>query len=128
MVLSSNFVADSALGANFKNSISLAGKSVAGATISATTASIALRGIPSNLAVSGDCTSTIPYFSLMAFRPRLPSDPMPERMTPMLLPLRSSAIERKKTSMGKWRMRDWDRSNKCNIPPFVDMTLFGGII
>jgi hypothetical protein len=54
------------------------------ATMSASPASIALRGMESNLAVAGSCTSTTPAFSLMARRPIVPSEPMPERITPTL--------------------------------------------
>ena len=45
---------------------------------------MALLGMLSNLAEAGSCTSTTPAFSLMARSPIVPSEPMPERMTPML--------------------------------------------
>jgi hypothetical protein len=61
-----------------------AGNSSTGATMSASPASMALRGMESNLADTGSCTSTTPAFSLMARRPSVPSEPMPERITPML--------------------------------------------
>src|SRR6266581_2172715 len=54
----------------------LPGRSLTGATISASPASIALRGMPSNLAVAGSCTSTTPAFSLMARNPSVPSEPV----------------------------------------------------
>ena len=87
-------------GINWRKWISLAGNSSTGATMSAITAFTALRGILSNFAVSGSCTSTIPFFSLMALIPRLPSDPIPERITPILFSFLSSAKERKKISIG----------------------------
>ena len=42
---------------------------------------IALRGMPSYSASSGSCAMTSPPFSLTAFSPRLPSAPVPERIT-----------------------------------------------
>ena len=51
--------------------------------------SIALRGMLSNFAVAGSCTITIPFFSLIARIPRLPSEPMPERMRAYCLVLYS---------------------------------------
>ncbi len=72
------------------------GSSSAAATTSASPASIALRGMPSNLAEAGVWTNTAPAFSLIARRPRVPSEPIPERMTPMLRSCWSSARARKK--------------------------------
>jgi len=57
---------------------------------------MALLGMPSNLALPSACTNEAPAFSLMARRPRVPSVPMPERMTPMALSCWSAARERKK--------------------------------
>jgi len=74
----------------------LPGNSSTRATMSANPASTALRGMASNLAVAGSCTSATPAFSLMARRPSVPSEPMPERITPMLCSCRSCARERRK--------------------------------
>ena len=52
--------------------------------MSASPASTALRGIESNFAVVGSCTSTTPACSLIARKPSVPSEPMPDKMTPML--------------------------------------------
>ena len=84
-----------------RKSMSLAGNSLAGATISTSTESMALRGMLSNFAVAGSCTITVPFFSFMARSPILPSEPMPERMTPTPSSFRSSASERKKKSIGR---------------------------
>jgi len=62
---------------------------------------IAFLGIPSKAASSGSCAMTRPPFSLMAFRPRLPSAPVPERITQMASSPYSSANERSKKSKGK---------------------------
>ena len=56
----------------------LPGSSSTGATTSARPASIALRGMPSNLADVGACTNAAPAFSLIARSPSVPSEPMPE--------------------------------------------------
>ena len=42
---------------------------------------IAFLGIPSNLALSGDCTMMTPFLSLMERMPFVPSDPVPDRIT-----------------------------------------------
>ena len=75
----------------------LPGSSSAGATRSASPASMALLGMLSNLAEAGSCTSANPAFSLMARSPIVPSEPMPERMTPMLciLPVLGQGAEEK---------------------------------
>ncbi len=94
----------------------LPGSSSAGATTSASPASMALRGMPSNLAEAGACTKTTPAFSLMARRPSVPSEPMPERMTPMLLSCWSSARERKKKSIGRRSPRGAAGSKQVQRP------------
>ena len=98
-----------------------------GATISASPESIALRGMPSNFAVAGSCTNTTPPFSLMARNPSVPSEPMPERITPMLCSCRSCARERRKKSIGKRSPRGDAGSSRCSTPCRMDMSLFGGI-
>lgn len=45
---------------------------------------MALLGMPSKRAVSGSWTTTMPPAPLMALIPRVPSLPVPERITPML--------------------------------------------
>ena len=42
---------------------------------------MALRGIPSNLALSGDCTMITPFLSLIERIPFVPSEPVPDRIT-----------------------------------------------
>ncbi len=105
----------------------LPGSSSAGATTSASPASMALRGMPSNLADSGAWTKTTPAFSLIARRPSVPSEPIPERMTPMLLSCQSSARERKKKSIGRRSPRGAAGSSRCSVPWRMDMSLLGGI-
>ena len=103
----------------------LPGSSSTGATTSASPASIALRGMPSNLAEPSACTNAAPAFSLMARRPSVPSEPMPERMTPMLRSCWSSASERKKKSIGRFRPRGDACGRRCSAPCRSDMSLFG---
>ena len=45
---------------------------------------IALCGIPSNLAEWGSCAKVTPSSALMAFSPSVPSEPVPDKMTPMV--------------------------------------------
>ncbi len=51
-------------------------------TKSTTPAAIALRGMLSKVALSS-CANVIPPSALIASRPMVPSDALPERMTPM---------------------------------------------
>ena len=90
--------------------------SSAGATTSTNPVSIALLGMPSNLAVSGSCTNTAPSLSLIVRNPDLPSDPMPERITTILSSFLSAAKERKKQSIGNCKPSGLTRSNKSSIP------------
>ena len=62
---------------------------------------IALRGMPSYSASLGSCAMTSPPFSLTAFSPRLPSLPVPERITQIARSPSSSASERRKKSNGR---------------------------
>ena len=88
---------------------------------------MALRGILSNFAVAGSCTITIPFFSFKAQIPALPSEPMPERMTPIPCSCRSSASERKKKSIGRRSPLASIGSNSWSTPFNIDILLFGGI-
>lgn len=83
--------------------------------------------MPSNLAEAGACTKTTPAFSLMARRPSVPSEPIPDRMTPMLRVSQSSARERKKKSIGRRKPRGAAGSSRCSTPCRIDMSLLGGI-
>ena len=47
---------------------------------------MALRGMLSNLADVSACTKVVPAFSLIARRPSVPSDPIPESTTPSCAP------------------------------------------
>ena len=77
---------------------------------------MALLGMASNLAEAGSCTITTPPFSLMAFRPSVPSLPMPERMTPTPNSRWSSARERKKKSIGSRSPRGADGLEQVQLP------------
>ena len=46
-------------------------------------ASMALFGIPGKLAEASSCASVMPPASLIERKPRVPSEPVPERTTPM---------------------------------------------
>ena len=86
---------------------------------------MALRGMPSNLAESSACTKTAPAFSLIERRPSVPSEPMPERITAMPRACWSSASERKKKSMGKFRPRGETCGKRWSIPCSSDIVLAG---
>ena len=57
---------------------------------------MALCGIPAYRADASSCTITIPATALISLSPSVPSDPLPDRITPMARSLRSRASERKK--------------------------------
>lgn len=59
-----------------------------------------LRGMPSNLALSGAWAITRPPCSFTALTPLVPSVPVPERTATMECSRRASAREAKKMSMG----------------------------
>jgi hypothetical protein len=50
---------------------------------SAAPAAIALAGMAGHAAVFGSCAKVTPASALIAFRPSVPSEPLPERITPM---------------------------------------------
>ena len=49
-------------------------------TMSTKPVAIALRGMPSNFALSGDWTMMTPFCSLMERIPFVPSEPVPDKM------------------------------------------------
>jgi putative SOS response-associated peptidase YedK len=55
----------------------------------------------------------IPPAFLIACIPFVPSDPLPERITPMTFGPLFSASERKKVSMGRWGLSAGSRLLKC---------------
>jgi len=95
--------------------------------MSASPAPMALLGMLSNLAERGSCTRATPIFSLMARSPIVPSDPMPDRITPILHSSRSEASERKKKSIGRRRPRGVVGSKRCSTPCRMDISLLGGM-
>jgi hypothetical protein len=72
-------------------------------TVSTAPDEMALRGMPSYCAVFGSCANVTPPAALMACRPFVPSDAIPERTTPIALSVLSWASESKKKSMGRCR-------------------------
>ena len=114
-------------GVCLSSSRSFEGNSFAGAIISTGTELMALVGMLLNFAFEGSCTITIPFFSLMARMPRLPSDPIPERIIPILCSFRSSARECRKKSIGKRCPLSSTGLNRRNTPFDIDIVLFGGI-
>ena len=58
-------------------------------------AAMALRGMPSYLAVES-WAKVIPPSAFTACRPRVPSEPVPDRMTPMACAFWSAASDRRK--------------------------------
>jgi hypothetical protein len=72
--------------------------------------------MPSNCALSGFCTSTMPPFATMYFRPSVPSEPLPESTTPMARSFWSSPSDRKKWSIGRRRPRGSGGTSKRSTP------------
>ena len=77
----------------------------------------ALSGMDLCWADSGSCAKAMPPCALMAFMPCVPSEAVPERMTPIALLPRSSASERKKWSMGRFLRAIWIARCKRQTPP-----------
>ena len=84
-----------------------------------------LRGIPSNLALSGSWAMTRPPCSLTALTPLVPSEPVPESTTAMECSRFSSASEAKKASMG-W-LSVPGASDRISLPDWMVIYFFGGI-
>jgi hypothetical protein len=59
---------------------------------------IALRGIPSNCAVSGSCTIVRPPIAVISFIPWVPLLPVPDRTIAIARSSRCSASDTKNTS------------------------------
>ena len=70
-------------------------------------------------------TKVAPAFSLMARSPSVPSEPIPERTTPMLCSCWSSASERKNRSIGNTRGDVC--GSRCRTPCRIVMSRFGGM-
>ena len=94
-------------------------------TKSASPVLMTLRGMPSNLALSGSWAMTRPPTSFTALTPLVPSDPVPERTTAMACSFFSSAREAKKASMGWFRVPG--ASERCSFPSLTVMYFLGGI-
>ena len=100
---------------------------LAGRTKSIAPAEIALAGMAGHSAVSGSWAKVTPPAALIALSPRVPSDPVPERTTPMAAVLRSSARELKNSSMGWCGTEPRSRGVSLRAPCRRIMLLFGGI-
>ena len=103
------------------------GMSAGKATRSAQPALMALLGMESNCAESGCCTNVRPPWDLIACRPNVPSDPMPDNTTPMARSPSARASELKSTSMGKRWPRGCDGAARCSRPPCTLNSALGGI-
>jgi hypothetical protein len=77
---------------------------------------MALLGMPSYFAVSGSWTMTMPPSPLMALTPRVPSDAVPDKMTPMAFSCCSSERDLKKKSMGRLMVVLFTGSISWSVP------------
>jgi hypothetical protein len=79
------------------------------------------------LADSGSWAKAMPPSALIAVSPSVPSDAMPERITPMpWLPCPSASVRRKE-SMGMWEPPVRLRGTSFNTPSARTMSLEGGM-
>ena len=76
-----------------------------GRTKSTQPVATAACGMVANFAVAASCANVTPPAALMASTPAEPSEPVPDRITPMALLPHSSASDRRKRSMGMMRSR-----------------------
>jgi len=90
-------------------------------------AAIALRGMSSFFADRGSWASVIPPSALIASRPRVPSDPIPDRMTPMLWLPCASARDWRNASMGMCAPPVLLRGTSFSIPSAKTMSCDGGM-
>ncbi len=68
-----------------------------------------------------------PPLSLMAFRPSVPSEPSPDKRTPIALACWSAARERKKLSMGLRQSALCPNEERWSTPSFISIARLGGI-
>ncbi len=98
-----------------------------GRTKSTQPAATALRGMPSYLADFSSCAKVMPPADLMASSPRVPSDAVPDRTTPIARLPASSAREPKKWSIGMPGIVVFRRATRWSTPPLMLIVVFGGI-
>lgn len=87
---------------------------------------IALRGMPSCWAVPS-WANVIPLADLIAASPRVPSVPVPERMTPTARWLPCSANERRNASTGRCWPGVSCRGSSRKWPSVIIIVRFGGM-
>ncbi len=104
-----------------------AGNSAAGATISAQPAAMALTGIASNCADSGCCAKVSPPKALIACKPWVPSDPMPDSTTAIARSRWARAREENRTLIGSRRPRGSAGSAIFSAPPATPSSVLGAI-
>gem|GEM_PF-3431982 len=90
-------------------------------------AAIALAGIAVYFADFSSCANVTPPAAFTACKPRVPSEPLPERMTPMALSASSSASDSRKWSIGMWTSRSVLRGAIFSLRLAMRIALFGGM-
>ena len=98
-----------------------------GKTKSTDPAVMALTGMAFHWAVFGSCAKVTPPADLIALRPNVPSEPVPERTTPMARLPCSSASATQKSSMGRCSAESAARGPSRSIPLRMVIFLLGGI-
>ena len=103
------------------------GMSSGSATMSAQPAAMALRGMESNCAEVGSCTTVSPPTAFSASSPCVPSDPMPDNTTPTADAPCSRARDENNTFTGSRMPRGSAGCAKCSLPCDRLSSVFGGI-
>ncbi len=88
----------------------------------------ALRGMPACLAVSSSWAKVMPPAALISSSPRVPSVPVPDRITPMAPVCRSSASDLKKRSIGRCGPCLSPHGSSRKTPSAMESVVFGGMI
>jgi hypothetical protein len=78
---------------------------------------MALRGMPSYAAEPGSCAKAMPPSALIALTPRVPSEAVPDKITPMALLPCARASVRRKESIGMCWPRVRVRGTSFSMPP-----------
>ena len=100
---------------------------VGGRTKSTHPEAMALRGMPSCGADSRSWTKTMPPSALIALAPSVPSEPVPERITPTALPPRASASVRRNESIGRCRPPVVTRGTSFSTSPSMATSFRPGV-
>ena len=88
----------------------------------------ALCGMPEYLADTASWAKVMPPSALISSSPSVPSEPLPDRITPMAPAPRSAASDWRKRSIGRFRPCDAPRGSRWRTPSATVSVVSGGMM